>query len=204
MTAIEEASASLNGSSLLSLVVGNRLTAADYQRQRAQLRTTYGDNRRQAGNRFEQELAKLYARSGWTQDELAQAEGVTPRHIGRMLQFGRFLTFGPDRSKSQNPLLSTLTEWRFRNFWSRTNRRNNDRQRFLEVLQLMEAAPAPAPLRKPNPPTRNVPLSELKSKLSPIIKELDELSRYPRGTIPNAVVNHMAGKLRKLLREWDE
>jgi hypothetical protein len=206
MTAIEEASAT--ASPLLTLVVAQRLSHEDYQRQRAQLRATYGDNRYQAGVRFEQELARLFARSGWTTEQLAQQEGKSQQHIARMLQFGRFLGFTPARCNSENEPIAKLTEWRFRNIWLRTNRRNNDRQRFLEVLQLMEAEPAPSPphksidSRKPNP--RNVPLSELKSKLSPIIKELDELSRYPRGTIPNAVVNHMAGKLRKLLRGWDE
>jgi hypothetical protein len=62
------------------------------------------------------------SRKIWTQEELAQKEGKSQRHIGRLLLFGRFLNDRPSGSIPQNPALSKLTERRFSDYWSRTDK----------------------------------------------------------------------------------
>jgi hypothetical protein len=51
-----------------------RMPEEVYERERTRLREIYGDSSKEAGARFEQELAKLFYRSGWTQEELAKKE----------------------------------------------------------------------------------------------------------------------------------
>jgi hypothetical protein len=47
----------------------------------------------EAGIRWEQELARLFVRSGWTQEELVKREGKSKGWIDQRLRFGRFLNF---------------------------------------------------------------------------------------------------------------
>lgn len=111
-----------------------RMTADDYETRRAELRATYGDSKGDAGGRYEQELAKLFAASGWTQEQLAKKEGKSRPYIARMLLLGAFLNFVPDRHIPAN-----LTEWKFRGYWSQTERDPNERVRFAAVAKLIEA-----------------------------------------------------------------
>jgi hypothetical protein len=121
---------------------GGRMTDAQYEKERTELRETYGDNRRQAGVRWEQELAKLFARTGWTTEELAAKEGKTYNFVMKQLRFGRFLNFGTTVPNVES-LLSNLPERRFRRYWQRTcdgsgtRKSYNERQRFTEVQRLL-------------------------------------------------------------------
>ena len=47
----------------------------EYDAERARLRETYGDTAEEAGVKFEQALARLFHRSGWTQQKLADKRG---------------------------------------------------------------------------------------------------------------------------------
>ena len=85
------------------------------------LRQAYGDSRTDAGARFEQELARLFWPSGWTQEELAKKEGKSQRWVSYRLLFGRFLGFSTSCSIPQDPAFLKLTEGRFRDYWSRTD-----------------------------------------------------------------------------------
>lgn len=120
-------------------VVTGRMSEAVYDVARAELRETYGDTIEQAGARFEQELARLFYRSGWTQDELAKKEGKGKSWISQRLIFGRFLTFAADST-----MVEKLTERRFRDYWERTESGPNERARFGEVIKLMQAPKRPA------------------------------------------------------------
>jgi hypothetical protein len=75
----------------------------------------------EAGVRWEQELARLFVRSGWTQGELAKREGRPRPYVTRLLLFGRFLSFVPMGTNAESVLLG-LTERRFRDFWDRTDK----------------------------------------------------------------------------------
>jgi hypothetical protein len=116
----------------------NRMSDADYDRQRSELRERYGDNRAEAGNRYEQELARLFARSGWTQEDLATKEGKTQAWISRRLVFGRFLEFMPNGISAES-LPKNLSEGRFREFWKQTDRNDNERQRFQAAWDAMSS-----------------------------------------------------------------
>jgi hypothetical protein len=117
------------------------MSIAAYQAARQKLRETYGDSREGAGDRWEQELAKLFHRSGWTQEQLAQQEQKTQVWVSYQLRFGRFLEIITTVIKS-NIDLNSLSERRFRSFWERTERTDTDKRddemrRFHEVIEMM-------------------------------------------------------------------
>jgi hypothetical protein len=106
---------------------------------------------RWAGILWEQELARLFVRSGWTQEQLAAKEHKSQKWIDFYVRFGRFLTFS---TTVLNPWISRLTlfgrfldfapmganaetlpnnlsERRFRAYWERSEKAGgNERQRF--------------------------------------------------------------------------
>ena len=64
--------------------------------------------------------ANVFYRSGWTQEDLAKAEGCARQHVARRLLFGGFLAFAPTGAFPESAT-SKLTEGRFRDYWSRTD-----------------------------------------------------------------------------------
>jgi hypothetical protein len=70
-----------------------RMTAEQFDAERARLRGLYGDSRKEAGARYEQALARPFYVSGWTLDELAKKERKVKSTVSQMLIFGRFLGF---------------------------------------------------------------------------------------------------------------
>src|SRR6266568_6879840 len=117
-----------------------QMTEAEYDRARAKLRQTYGDSKQQAGVRWEQELARLFYRSGWTHERLAEKERKSPAWVMYQLRFGRFLAFSKNHT-----LLANLTERRFRSYWEcvrpggkGTENNLSERLLFREAQQLMD------------------------------------------------------------------
>ena len=88
-------------SDVVPLNHNRRLTPEEYEQERLSLRETYGDSKRGAGVRYEQELARLFARSGWTQEELAKKEGRSQNYVSAHLCFGRFVKFIAGRNNFQ-------------------------------------------------------------------------------------------------------
>ena len=85
---------------------------------RARLRELYGESSVEA--KRDQALAQLFARSGWTQEELGKKEGKSQDWISLRLRFGRFLNFTTAVVNSELP--RNLTEWRFRELWEQTDK----------------------------------------------------------------------------------
>ena len=96
----------------------------------------------------DQEIARLFVQSGWTQERIAQRMGKSQQHISRLLLFGRFLVFTPSWCNPMKPP-KNLTEGRFRGYFERTDKTAKEPRRFAEVLRLMEEA---FTLRRPLPP----------------------------------------------------
>lgn len=114
----------------------HKMTADQYQAERQQIEATYGANASEANGLREQALAALYHRTGWTQVELAKVEGKSQQRVAQWLRFGSFLAFTTGGSNVQKPPRN-LTERRFRSYWEHTTG-SNERQRFAEVLRLIE------------------------------------------------------------------
>lgn len=110
----------------------------------------------------DQEMGRLFCECEWTQEKIADHPRIkkSRQWVEKRLRFGRFLTFATTCSKTP-PDLSTLTEGRFRSFWSKTTGGTRGRgahtkaadveeqRRFREVLALLigptdEPAPDPA------------------------------------------------------------
>jgi hypothetical protein len=117
--------------------MNQRMSEAEYDRARAELR-----NPKDARAKWGQQLAILFYRSGWTQQQLAEKESKTQQWADNHLRFGRFLNF---TSAFSNPeiALSSLSERVFHLYWKRTEGggqtySGNERQRFTAVLKLMQ------------------------------------------------------------------
>ena len=110
-----------------------RMTEAQYAEERAKLPT----DKKEAGARFEQALAILFYRSGWTQQQLADKEGKSRIWITTRLRFGNFLNFVTNVTKS-DLLPRNLTEGKFREYWKQTNKDQNERARFAEVTRAIQ------------------------------------------------------------------
>lgn len=119
-------------------LASNRMTPAEYDAERAKLVVTKAE-----AVRWEQELAKLFVRSGWTQQELAAKEGKPPSWVQSWLRFGRFLEFAETNTAAG----VNITERRFREYWARTVK-SSEHERFTEVEALIAIA-AELPARRP-------------------------------------------------------
>lgn len=129
-----------------------RMTEAEYDRERAKIAPT----KQQAGIRWEQDLARLFYRSGWTKAELGKRERRTGQNVGQLVKFGEFLTF--IGHEINNSSLEKLTRGHFTKLWNETARGRMDktglydRERFREVLQRMRAEGYAGGRKPPLPP----------------------------------------------------
>ena len=82
----------------------------------------------------DQEMARLFEESGWTQEQIAGRMGKRQVWVSQRLCFGRFLSF---IASGDNPDLAVnLTERRFREHWKRS--RGHERERFAAVAHALE------------------------------------------------------------------
>jgi transcriptional regulator with XRE-family HTH domain len=126
-----------------------RMSEAEYERERQRLRELYGDSSVEAAAKRDQAMALLFIRSGWTQEKLAAKEHIAPQTIAQRLRFGRFLNFSATAENLGNPP-NNLTERRFRDYWSRTDKtESNERIRFRAVHALIAEDLAVVKQRRP-------------------------------------------------------
>jgi len=130
----------------------NVMSDEEFDRGYAELLRIYGDSGKEAPIRREQELARYFYSSGWTQEHLAERIGGSPAHVGKRVRFGQFLDFCSADQKSFLPT-KTITEFGFRTLWQQTDAKGNDRQRFQAVLDLLAAKATLAASPKANPAT---------------------------------------------------
>ena len=119
--------------SVVDLAAAKRMTVAEYRLKRAEIRATYGDNAQERTGSFDQTLATLFYRSGWTPEELAKEEGKSRLWIERHARLGRFLDFVP-----MGTIPKKLSERRFRDYWERIEVDPNERVSFRRVANLIE------------------------------------------------------------------
>src|SRR5262252_450111 len=108
------------------------ITDEEYTKRRETIRATYGDTARERQGLYEQELARLFAESGWTQDQLAYKEKRRPKWIERHLRLGGFLI-----SRPMGRTIKNLTERRFREYWEATNTSDDETSRFDAIDRMM-------------------------------------------------------------------
>jgi hypothetical protein len=108
------------------------MTMEQFAAEKARLVTLYGDTGRNASGKRAQALARLYAQSGWTQEALAEVEGMSQQRITQLLVFGRFL-FTTVCSKAVD-----CSEGQFRAIWARTDKAASDEARFAAVEAMFE------------------------------------------------------------------
>jgi len=119
------------------VILHNRMTEAEYEAERAKLRATYGDSSTEAAAKRDQAMALLFARSNWTQEELAAKECKSQKWVDFRLRFGRFLNFSTTVLNPES-LPTNLTEGRFRKYWEEADKfSGNERMRFAAVQKAM-------------------------------------------------------------------
>jgi hypothetical protein len=92
----------------------------------------------------QQEVARLFYRSGWTQEAIANRLGKSQTWVSFALCFGRFPSYyNCNNSETAPPLPPDFNQWRFRQCWDRTDGAEFDR--FAEVARLIHE---PAPPRR--------------------------------------------------------
>lgn len=69
----------------------------------------------------------MFYRSGWTQEQLAKVEGCSVAQVSRRLRFGQFLAFLENSPMGEKSEITTskLIERRFRDYWERTDPKDN-------------------------------------------------------------------------------
>ena len=85
---------------------------------------------------MDQEIARLFGGSGWTQERIAKRVGKSRVWVTYRLQFGSFLHFVTTVTNHKLP--ANLTERRFRGYWEQT-KAPKEAQRFKQVVEAMEA-----------------------------------------------------------------
>jgi len=123
-----------NKMSKLNTVVSIKaMTKSAYESERAEIESNYLQGVNYKAKK-DQALAKLFDRSGWTQEQLAEMEGKSQNHISEKLKFGAFIHFIASGDNPQIP--ANLTERKFRGYWLKTQ--GDTRKRFLEVNRMIE------------------------------------------------------------------
>ena len=153
------------------------ISAAEYRRERQKLQELYGDPDERAETvaaKRDQAFANLLLHSGWTRTRLAEEEGKSEQWIFYRLQFGKFLGYATNLTDVKYVSISNLTEGRFRNYWGRTNKADDETMRFAAVIRLMQEPAAKTNRRKsPAPKT-----DEAREVVRPLVENGQPINRH--------------------------
>ncbi len=123
---------------VVAMNVTGRMTEKQYEQERSKIAATKNEAKAVAGVRWEQELAALFYRSGWTLEELAERERKSFSWIRYAMAFGKFLGFCSKEQIAGN-LPNNLSVRRFRSYLERTERGSgNERIRFQQIIKMMQ------------------------------------------------------------------
>jgi hypothetical protein len=92
----------------------------------------------EARGKQDQMRAEFLAKSGWTQQKIADHIGKAKSWVCQMLTFGAFLNHVFTTGEHNLAIPKNLTESKFREYWSQTHGPSNE-CRFDKVLEAMEA-----------------------------------------------------------------
>lgn len=131
------------------------MDASEYKLERQHLQETFGDpddKSEMLVAKRDQAFSELFYRSGWTQEQLAELEEKSQDWVSKRLRLGRFIAYGTNKAAA---LFVSLTEWKFRGYWERTDKNDNESVRFDAVIRLMQAPSEPAgePRKRQSPKT---------------------------------------------------
>jgi hypothetical protein len=126
--------------SAIAVLGSSRMTEDEYDRERANLRSTYSDSSVEAVAKRDQALAILFGRSGWTEERLTKKEGVAHQWVSYRMCFGRFLNFASSLAEPES-LPKNLSAKRFLDIWEQqtVQKERNERIRFQQVLKIMRS-----------------------------------------------------------------
>ncbi len=103
-----------------------------------QIEKEYARRREHADAYRDQEMARLFEKSGWTQERIAERMGKTKGWVCLRLTLGRFLAFTTGK-QTEFPV-ENLTERRFRGCWALTDKKTSERERFAQTARLLAEA----------------------------------------------------------------
>lgn len=115
------------------------MTVEEFCAERDRIRVTYGDGTRTPQAKRDQELARLYDKSRWTQRALAEIESIASSYTCYRLRFGRFLNWLLTNSEQAETLSADLHETRFRAYWTKTDKNMTETTRFEDVKAMIDA-----------------------------------------------------------------
>ena len=121
-----------------------KMTDAEYKIRRTRINEQTGARQERVDKAImhrdayhDQELAKLFYDSGWTQQELADREGKERKWVERRLRLSRFLIWRETANGPSGTIPKNLTERRFRSYWEQTSG-TKDTARFRKVMELVK------------------------------------------------------------------
>lgn len=118
------------------LRTGTKLSKEDFLLLRKAIEEEFKKREELAHAFKDQRLSSFYCDSGWTQEEIAEVEGISQSLVSKLLLFGRFLScFSTTGTKA---IPKSLTERRFREYWEQTDSSIGEHPRFRLVLTLLE------------------------------------------------------------------
>ena len=110
------------------------MTPEEFQEEKRQLVARLGATAKEGTQKWAQGFARLYARSEWTQRQLAQAEQISQQRVTQLLNFGRFLLF----LTTTGSQIKEPGERQYRTLWVSSDKNHAESARFESILTQLD------------------------------------------------------------------